>query len=106
VRKLKTPKPGQQGTKDLLARYGPSLLCVRYRYDENQRERLKTVELAVERCSQKSKAEPRGSGKLGDQASDAARRSVALRIGWRERDLQRTAAHPLRPGSLGGRGVR
>ncbi len=88
MRTLKTLKPGQKGTKDLLARYGPSLLCVRYRYDENQRERLKTVELVVERCSQKRKAEPRGSGKLVDQASDAARRSVTLRIGWRERDLQ------------------
>ncbi len=88
MRTLKTLKPGQKGTKDLLARYGPSLLCVRYRYDEDQRERLKTVELVVERCSQKPKAEPRGSGKLGDQANDAAPRSMALRIGWRERDLQ------------------
>ncbi|MEE8524314.1 MAG: hypothetical protein V3T72_10320 [Thermoanaerobaculia bacterium] len=93
MRTLKTLKPGQKGTKDLLARYGPSLLCVRYRYDEvplrrRPRERLKTVELVVERCSQERQTEPRGPGKVGVQANDAAPRSVALRIGWRERDLQ------------------
>jgi hypothetical protein len=42
---LKTLKPGQKGTKDLLARYGPSLLCVRYRYDEDQRERQTVIDL-------------------------------------------------------------
>jgi IS5 family transposase len=46
------------------------------------------VELLVEGCSQKRKAEPRGSGKLEDHANDAAPRSVASRVGWRERDLQ------------------
>jgi len=34
VRTLKTLKPGQAGTKALLALYGRGLLCVRYRYDE------------------------------------------------------------------------
>ena len=38
---------GPKGTKDLLARYGGSLLCVRYRFDEGNRESLKTVELVV-----------------------------------------------------------
>ena len=51
VRTLKTLKPGQAGTKALLARYGKSLLCVRYRYDEVTRQRLKTVELIVQRRS-------------------------------------------------------
>ena len=41
-------KPGENGTKKLLARYGTSLLCVRYRYDEIRGVRLKTVELVVE----------------------------------------------------------
>ena len=41
-------KPGENGTKKLLARYGRSLLCVRYRYDEIRGVRLKTVELVVE----------------------------------------------------------
>ena len=40
-------KPGQKGTKQLLAEYGDRLICVRYRYDAQQKKRLKTVELIV-----------------------------------------------------------
>ena len=40
-------KPGQKGTKGLLAQYGDRLICVRYRYDAKRRRRLKTVELVV-----------------------------------------------------------
>lgn len=41
-------KPGQNGSKRLLEQYGDRLLCVRYRYDEERRMRLKTVEIIVE----------------------------------------------------------
>ncbi len=41
-------KPGQNGAKRLTEQYGGALLCVRYRYDETRRVRLKTVELIVE----------------------------------------------------------
>ena len=41
-------KPGQKGTKRLVARYGDALLCVRYRYDKARGVRLKTVEIIVE----------------------------------------------------------
>ena len=41
-------KPGQKGTKRLAEIYGESLLCVRFRYDEESQKRLKTVELIVE----------------------------------------------------------
>ena len=41
-------KPGERGTKKLLAKYGDGLVCVRYRYDEEKRKRYKTVELIVE----------------------------------------------------------
>ncbi len=41
-------KPGQDGTKGLVRQYGERLLCVRYRYDEAQQVRHKTVELIVE----------------------------------------------------------
>lgn len=41
-------KPGENGTKRLLARYGESLLCVRYRYDAIRGVRLKTVEIVVD----------------------------------------------------------
>jgi len=76
VRTLKTLKPGQAGTKGLLARYGASLLCVRYRYDEVTRQRLKTVELIVQRRSRHP-----------DTTQPAARR-VSLRVDWRETELR------------------
>lgn len=41
-------KPGQKGTKNLVAEHGDALLCVRYRYDRQKCTRLKTVELIVE----------------------------------------------------------
>ncbi len=41
MRALKTLKPGQRGAKDLVARYGTTLLYVRYRRDEDTGERLK-----------------------------------------------------------------
>jgi len=41
-------KPGQKGTKRLVEKYGDSLLCVRYRYDEIRGVQLKTVEIVVE----------------------------------------------------------
>jgi hypothetical protein len=41
-------KPGQKGTKKLLAKHGEALVCVRYRYDETRGLRFKTVELIVE----------------------------------------------------------
>jgi hypothetical protein len=42
-------KPGQKGTKSLLEKYGDALVCVRYRYDETSRTRIKTVELIVDK---------------------------------------------------------
>ena len=42
-------KPGQKGTKGLTEKYGDALVCVRFRYDAELRQRLKTVELGVER---------------------------------------------------------
>lgn len=65
MRTLKTLKPGQMGTKDLLARYGPTLLYVRYRCDENTGERLKTVELVVQRSRPTPEAERPGPRRLG-----------------------------------------
>lgn len=47
-------KPGQKGTKRLVEKYGASLLCVRYRFDEKRGVRLKTVEIVVEEKSVKT----------------------------------------------------
>jgi len=46
---IKTLKPGQNGTKRLVERFGPDLLNVRYRHDHQQGMRYTTVELIVER---------------------------------------------------------
>ncbi len=107
MRIVKTLKPGQKGTKELMTRFGPSLLRVRYRWDEGRREHVKTVELEVGRLSRDRETEcSSGPAPAGETcgvrkpgtgmhrtcgASDAGRsaRRVAVRIGWRERDLQR-----------------
>jgi hypothetical protein len=47
MRTLLHLKPGQKGTKQLLAQYGDRLVCVRYRYDVQQKKRFKTVEFIV-----------------------------------------------------------
>jgi hypothetical protein len=41
-------KPGRNGTKRLVDKYGEALICVRYRYDEIRGVRLKTAEIIVE----------------------------------------------------------
>jgi hypothetical protein len=43
-----TLHPSQDGAKQLRAQYGDRLICVRYRYDDQQKKRDKTVELIVE----------------------------------------------------------
>ena len=43
-----TIQPGHRGAKRFLAQYGDRLVCVRYRSDEEQKKRFKTVELIVE----------------------------------------------------------
>jgi len=43
-----TVQPGHRGAKRYLAQYGDRLVCVRYRSDDQQRKRFKTVELIVE----------------------------------------------------------
>ena len=70
-------KPGQPGTKGLLARYGKLLICVRYRYDERTKQRVKTVELIVDRSSwQPAVRRPDGEA------------FVAVRVDWHESELQ------------------
>ena len=69
-------KPGQRGTKKLLAEYGEQMVCVRYRYDAEHKRRLKTVELIVEEVAW----EPRAK-KIPDETV------VGVRIEWGEREL-------------------
>lgn len=41
-------KPGENGTRRLVERFGDSLLCVRYRYDAIRDVRIKTAEIIVD----------------------------------------------------------
>lgn len=52
-------KAGQRGTKKLTDKYGDDLVCVRFRYDASTRQRLKTVELVIERTYWEPPAEKR-----------------------------------------------
>jgi len=53
-----TLHPGQDGAKQLGVQYGDRLVCVRYRYDEQQKKRYKTVELIVEESRWEPPAPP------------------------------------------------
>jgi hypothetical protein len=41
-------KPGENGTRRLVERFGDTLLCVRYRYDAIRDVRIKTAEIIVD----------------------------------------------------------
>jgi hypothetical protein len=72
-------KPGQKGTKKLVAEYGDALVCVRYRYDKASCMRAKTVEIIVEKTAWQPPA----------QVADNA--LVPVRIGFAETALQEKA---------------
>ena len=104
MRTLETLKPGQMGTRELLARYGPSLLCVRYRYDEDTRERLKTVESVVHlRPGPLRRRHPRApeDGRVGHPSALARARSKvpwiaeARRSSWKRCETEGCSADRL-----------
>lgn len=78
-----TLKPGQKGTKALVEKYGSDLVCIRYRYDEESRMRIKTVELIEEK-----KGLPAKQQKFADEAL------VPVRIAYGELDLGKMARKP------------
>jgi len=73
-------KPGQKGTKALVKTYGDALVCVRYRYDEASRTRIKTVELIVEKKKLTSPQQKIADGVL-----------VPVRITYAETAMKRLA---------------
>jgi hypothetical protein len=69
--------PGQAGTKKLLRMYGDRLVCVRYRYDTEQKKRFKTVELVVDEVDWQPKARQIKSNEI-----------VRVQVGLGEKQLQ------------------
>ena len=79
-------KPGQKGTKQLLAQYGDRLICVRYRYDPQRKKRLKTVELLVEERDWEPPRPPYADDQIvavGIAFAEAALRARARQAGGR-----------------------
>jgi hypothetical protein len=83
-----TLRPGQNGTKKLLERYGERLVRVRYLYDAQTARRLKTVELIIESVPWTPRA--RHPRRRDDEI-------VALRIAFHETELR---ARALRLGAV------
>ena len=77
-----TLRPGQNGTKKLLQRYGERLVRVRYLYDPATGRRLKTVELIVESVPWRPR--PRAPRRTDEDI-------VAVRIAYHETDLRERA---------------
>jgi hypothetical protein len=80
-----TLKPGRPGTKRLVAEYGERLVCVRYRYDDENKRRCKTVELIVDEISwpPRPPAEPHlpdDEVRITVEPSEKALRDVILRL--------------------------
>ena len=78
-------KPGQKGTKGLCAKYGDSLMCVRYRYDEVKKKRFKTVELIIEETDWEPENELKTEMRDSQQSKETV---VGVRIGIGEGKLQ------------------
>ncbi len=79
-----TLRPGEKGTKGLVAEYGHRLICVRYRYDAAAGLRYKTVELVVEQVPwdpAKHAIDP--TGRPGRPPS-----LVGVRVAYEDRALQ------------------
>src|SRR5574341_638909 len=65
-------KPGQRGTRKLHAEYGRRLVCVRYRYDETQKKRYKTVEIIVDEIGWRPRLKPNAVVKVRGRWNEPA----------------------------------
>jgi len=78
---------GRDGTKKLTKKYGDRLICVRYRYDEQNGKRYKTVELIEEEMAWQP---PRLDGtKVSSKLRSSDR--CGVRIGYGETELREQA---------------
>ena len=77
-----TPRPGDKGTKKLVARFGDCLLRVRHLYDAENHQRLKTVELIVQSVPWRPRT------RIPRRRDDEI---VPVRIAWHESELRERA---------------
>ena len=82
-------KPGDPGTRKLLAQYGERLVCIRYRYDAARRKRFKTIELIVtEEDWHPPVPHPDDDGSTRPAPKRYATRRLGIRIAYDEADLR------------------
>ena len=74
----KTLIPGQPGTKKCVEKYGDNLVCVRYKYDEQVKKKIITVELIESKKTW-----------IKDSSRVPKNKIVAIKVGYNEYDLQR-----------------
>jgi len=78
-----TMKPGQNGTKRLVEKYGGRLVSVRYKYDADTRKRYTTVELIEEESDWVVKRLDSTRGRLRPSTE-----SLAVRVEYWETELR------------------
>ena len=69
--------PGSPGTKQLVKKYGNKLYCVRYRYDEAAKKRIKTAEIIVD-----EKEWVKNSNRISPN------KRVKIKISYSEKDIR------------------
>ena len=79
---IKNLKPGTDGTKRYLRKYGERLLCVRYRLDKDNGKRYTTVELIVDQGDHRPRTD------IEKDLFPSANRHVYVRISYEEKALQ------------------
>ncbi|WP_374569516.1 hypothetical protein [Ideonella sp.] len=90
---VKRLKPGQPGTRALQRRYGPALVCVRYRRDATTgHTRFTTVELVIDHGPPRRQPLVRVTIRFDDL--DTRRQAIALGAEWD--DVQKTWRMPRR----------
>jgi hypothetical protein len=89
---IKRLKPGQAGTHGLARRFGPALVCVRYRENESGTTRFTTIELVV--AQRPARRQPLVRVQI--RYDDAITRRQALALGAKWDEAERTWRMPRR----------
>jgi hypothetical protein len=89
---IKRLKPGQAGTRGLARRFGPALVCVRYRESDSGTTRFTTVELVV--AQRPARRQPLVRVQI--RYDDATTRREALALGAKWDEAERTWRMPRR----------
>jgi len=82
-------KPGQKGTRKLLKEYGDKLICVRYRYDYQNKKKIKTAEIIVESTEWQPENNWTEYGQVYEQEPPKTTPWVGVKLRFQEKELQK-----------------